>query len=259
MRKLKKDRRRVATLENDQLPAPLQRSAPRDVTLNGSGWVSAICAIALLLGGAVGGPFAAGKLAEDSERAAKLHAAGVSTEANVIQVRKRRGDNPQLTVEYRYSANGQEFSNRVQLRRDDPMADTVDTGARIQVRYLPSEPRRSWPAGYGPREQPVWPAAILPAIAIPGAVAIMWLLHRQKRLLREGRAAMARVTSANKTSKYEDSWRVSYSWTLLSGAVRKAHVSRTADPGSGAFVPVIYDPDHPEHHSVYPLSLVRLR
>ena len=141
----------------------------------------------------------------------------------------------------------------------------ITTGSHFAVRRTitaqrPSEPGRSWLQGYGPREQPVWAAAILPTAGVPGALLIVFLLRRQKRLLKEGRAVMARVISTEKTSKYEDSWRVTYSWTLLNGAVRKAHLSRTAKPaGSASFVPVVYDPDQPERHSVYPLSLVRLR
>src|SRR5687767_11354478 len=72
---------------------------------------------------------------------------------------------------------------------------SVEIGSRIRILYPPSEPGRSWPEAYGPREQPVWVAAILPAAGVPGALLIVFLLRRQKRLLEEGRAVMARVIS----------------------------------------------------------------
>jgi hypothetical protein len=258
-RKLRSDRTRLRILNDGTLPGPLQRSAPREVALNSSGWVAAVAAVALLLAGVVGGTFVARELMEDSARVAELRRSGIPAQAVVTEVRRSREKKPRVTIRYRYSADGQEFANRVQLRRDDPTGRTVETGTRIQVRYLPSEPRRSWPEAYGPREPPVWAAAILPAVGLPGALLIVFLLRRQMRLLGEGRAVMARVISTEK-SKHHDSWHVTYSWSLLSGAMRKARVSRTAEPaGSGSFVPVVYDPDQPERHSVYPLSLVRLR
>lgn len=171
--KLRNDRRGPKILEDGTLPRPLQRSVPREVALNGAGWVAAVCAAALLLAGVARGPLLAQKLMKGSARA---------------------------------------------------MA-----------------------------------AAILPAAWVPGALLIVFLLRRQTRLLREGRAVMARVISTEK-SKYDDSWSVTYSWSLLSGAVRKANMSRSTElAGSGSFVPVVYDPDQPQRHSVYPLSLVRLR
>jgi uncharacterized protein DUF3592 len=260
MRKeLRKNLTRLRTLEDDTLPHPLQRSPPREVALNSSGWVTASAAVTLLLAGIVGGPLLAQKLMEDSARATELQASRLSTEAVVTEVRRSRENKPRVTIRYRYSVEGQEFANRVQLRRDDPIGRTVKTGYRIRVLYLPSEPGRSWAEGYGPREKLVWAAAILPVVGIPGAMLIFRLLRRQKRLLEEGRAVMARVISTEK-SKHHDSWSVTYSWSLLSGAVRKAHMSRTTEPaGPGSFVPVVYDPDQPERHSVYPLSLVRLR
>ena len=258
--KLRNDRRRIRILEDDTLPRPLQRSIPREVALNSSGWVAAICAAALLLGGVVGGPLVAVQLMAESADAVELRASGVPVEAVVTEVRVPGGEKPRTTIHYRYSVDGQEFSKRVQLRQNDPAGRTVRTGDPVRVVYLPSTPGRSWLAGYEPREEPVWAAAILPAVGLPGALLIAFVLRRQKRLLGEGRAAMARVISTEKKSKYEDSWRVTYSWTLLNGAVRKGHVSRSAEPaGSGSFVPVVYDPDRPERHSVYPLSLVKLR
>lgn len=257
--RLRNDRRRLTILNDGTLPRPLQRSAPREVALNGSGWVAAACAVALLLVGVFGGPLLAQKLMEDSARAAELRASGKPVDAVVTEVKRSRDDNPRVTIRYRYSAGGKEFTSRVQLRQRDPVARTVENGARIRVLYLPHDPSRSWPEESRPRERPVWIAALLPAVGVPGALAIVVMLRRQLQLLRDARAVMAQVVSTEK-AKHEDSWRVTYSWHLLNGAERKAHVSRASEPaGSGSFLPILYDPDQPERHSVYPLSLVRLR
>lgn len=258
--KFRSDRKGLKVLDDGVLPRPLQRSAPREVTLSGLGWVLTVFAAGLVLGGVAGGPLLAWRLMEESARAAEVRRAGVPGEAVVTEVRRSREDGSlQVRIRYRYQVDGQEFTKRVRLRRNDPIGRTAQTGTRVRVVYLPSEPRTQWLEGYAPREQPVWTAAILPAAGIPGALLIIWVLRRQTRLLREGRAAMARVISIEKM-KHHQSWRVTYTWELLSGASKKAHVDRAAAPtGSGAFVPVVYDADRPERHSVYPLSLVRLR
>ena len=257
--KRKNDRKGLRTLEDAALPRSLQRSAPREVALNASGWVAAVAAVALLLAGIVGGPLVAVFLMEGSARAVELQTSGISTAAQVTDVRRSRDKERKVTIHYRYSAGGQEFTGRKQLRRNDPLAQSAEPGSRVDIVRLPSEPGRSWLRGYEQREEPVWAAAILPAVCLPGAMAIIFLLHRQRRLLADGRVAMARIVSTEK-SKHHDSWHVTYTWNLLNGAVRKSHVSRASEPsGSGSFVPLVYDPDQPEHHLLYPLSLVKLR
>ena len=70
-RRIRNARTRLRTLEQEVLPPSLQHSPPRDVVLNASGWVIAICAVALLLGGFIGGLLLAEKLESDTLEAAE--------------------------------------------------------------------------------------------------------------------------------------------------------------------------------------------
>jgi hypothetical protein len=260
--RIRKDRKRsLRTVDQDVLPPQLQRSPPRDVVLNASGWVTAICAVALLLGGILGGLLLAQKLAADSAEAAEFRASGIPADAIVTRVRRgSSGEDSQTRVSYRYAAAGRQFENRVELRNRNPLSRTIETGSRFRVVYLPSRPDKSWLEGRGPRESPVWVAAILPALGIPSALLLAVVLLRQRRLLEDGRAVMARVTSVEKKSQSEDSWRIAYTWRLLNGATRTAHVDRSTEPsGAGSYFPVVYDRDRPERYSTWPFSLVKLR
>jgi hypothetical protein len=90
-------------------------------------------------------------------------------------------------------------------------------------------------------------------------VLMMRCLFRQARLLRDGRATLARVTKVEKRSDgHETRWRVHYEWTALSGAVQTGRQDKHKAPAVGAVIPVIYDKDNPRHSAVYPLTFVRV-
>jgi len=208
----------------------------------------------------LGGLWVAQRLEADTLEAAELQRSAITADAVVTRVRRPGGNDSQVTAYYRYTAASREYQGQTRLRKRDPMWRTIATGTRIRVVYLPSRPDRSWLEGRGPRERPQWMAVIVPVVCVPLALLLAAILQYQRRLLEDGRAVMASVTSAEKKSKSEDSWRIVYSWHLLNGATRTAHVDRSAQPaGAGAFLPVIYDADRPERHATYPLSLVKLR
>jgi hypothetical protein len=128
------------------------------------------------------------------------------------------------------------------------------------VVYLPSDPGQSWLRGLGPQVKPLWLALAPPLIGLPLAAVLFLVLQRQKRLLAEGRAAVAKVVAVEKQPGAEKTWKVTYAWRLLSGVERQVKVATAGAPTAlGASVGLVYDPDRPERHALYPLALVRLR
>jgi hypothetical protein len=131
----------------------------------------------------------------------------------------------------------------------------------VPIRYLASETESSWMEGYGPRREDVWPAFAVPAVLVCCAFVIMQLIRLQWQLLEYGRPALGTVTKVEKKRSDKGSfWRVTYEWTLLSGAKRSGRYKDTKKqpPAVGAPVTIVYDRDQPQKNARYPMPLVRL-
>jgi hypothetical protein len=91
---------------------------------------------------------------------------------------------------------------------------------------------------------------------VPLTIAI----RRQATLLRDGRAALARITNTKKRNLGDHStWRIDYEWRVLSGAVRSGRHDSGKNPAPvGALIPIVYDRENPQRHAPYPMSLVRV-
>jgi hypothetical protein len=104
-----------------------------------------------------------------------------------------------------------------------------------------------------------------PLALMAGAAAglgLVFIIRRQRRLLSEGRAAIARVTASTTRKRgahgSHSTNRVVYEFELGGGRVRSGRyeTQKAAPPIGGEFV-VLYDPDRPERSAKYPLALVR--
>jgi hypothetical protein len=254
-------RTRFLTSAKQVVPAELRRSPPRLVSLTASGWAAIAAAVVLTVGSVALAAFLYFRLAGEQEAAARLIRDGRDTVAAVTSVRRASGEDAQANLTYRYVVDGQEYTGRARLRKRDPRRNTVREGSRVDVRYLPARPSRSWIAGDQPRGAQPLIALALPAIAFPAAGFVIWWVRRQHRLLADGRVAMARVTQVVKRSGgSEAGWRVHYEWTLLSGVRRTGYKDRSRQvPPAGVFIPLLYDRAQPARNALYPLSLVRTR
>ena len=253
--------RTILTSPDGTLPRELARSKPRSVRLSPEGKAVSVCAPALLAGAVVAAALMSAAAGRDAELDRLFESEGRTTTAAVTAVRRSREKRPQATIDYRYTAGGEEYSNRVKLRKRDPLGQRVQPGSRIAVRYLRSRPEESWVEGSRPGAFPLALVVVVPLGMLLGAVAIWIAVQRQRQLLADGRAAMARITGTRKTDYgYRKHWRVDYEWRLLSGGIRRGHFkAEKTPPAVGTFVPIVYDPDEPRRHSRYPLSLVRVQ
>ncbi len=219
-----------------------------------------VAAAALVVAGLWAGVELHGR-AETAERRISLFASErISTEGNVVRLRKRGGDDGyRTTAHYRYTAQGRELTGATTLRRNEN--DRYAVGSPIKIWYLATEPETSWVDGYGPRPFASWPAAAVPFACAVAALTLIQLVRRQSSLLAYGRPAMATITKVeNKKSDYGAVWMVYYEWTTLSGAPRtgKYQHGKKEAPIAGQLIPIVYDRDEPSRHGKYPMGLVKV-
>jgi hypothetical protein len=241
------------------LPPEMLRSAPRTVALTFEGAAAITVAVLLALAGIGGGAAFYAVADRDQHRASEWISASAPAPAEVIRLGRTRDDHPRRVVSYRYSAGGREYEGRTVLRerdrRDFPL------GSAVAVRFAVSDPAVSWMPDYEPRGAPLWVAPLISLAALLAAVLIALGVRRQRLMLEEGRAALARVTRVKKRAERNrrSYYRVEYEFTLLSGAVRQGRAENARQaPEAGSMVVILYDRERPEKSALYPLSLVRV-
>ena len=95
----------------------------------------------------------------------------------------------------------------------------------------------------------------------PWSPLIAKALRRQRRLLEEGRPAIARVTSSRQRhgTHGHTHQHVEYEFTTLSGARRTGRFDAQRNvPVPGSTILVLYDPDEPKRQAPYPIRLYRV-
>ena len=251
------ERRSPTQPERWQPPAELLRSPPRLVCLTAAGQALAALTVSLLAGAFVSGIWLYVLATRDAARFQQLTSKGVSTQAEVVQLGRTRGKQARRTVTYWYAAEGQSYRGRTTLGKRDRRK--FEIGSRIPVRYLPANPGWSWMHGYEPKGVPPW---LVPVVALGLALAaapIALVLRGQRRLLAEGRPALARVTQCRRVhGGGHTRSRVHYEFRILSGATRTGSYEVEKNPPPvGSTLVVIYDREEPRRNARYPLSLVR--
>jgi hypothetical protein len=236
----------------------LTPSRPRPVRLNGSGWVVAIVGVLLAAGSPVGGIwlYSAGVRNRDLRRS--IEAQGIPAGAVVAGLSRTRGEHPKYIVSYRYPAGERFYNGRGSIRRAEWAK--LQIGSGLTVRYLPSNPARSWVLGYEPRQILFWVGPVV-ALSLAFFAWIAWNeLRKQWMLLSEGRPAEARVVGSKKIlhSHGRANHNVRYEFRLMSGAMSTGkYGTQKSPPEAGTTIRIVYDPDNPKRNAPYPLSLVR--
>lgn len=237
-------------------PAPLTASRPRDVRLTAGGWTLVVLAV-LLFAAAVGAGIGMyGVTQRQAEERRAIVADGVMTTGAVTRL-WTDGDN-RRKVRYEFAADGRAVSGEQRVSTE--RRRTLQVGSRLDVRYLPSNPAVNDLGGAPRSGMPMaLPFIVAPIIAGVGALCL-WQVHRQRRLLSDGRVAPGVVTGHSKhRSSHGGTHRsITFTFPLLSGATAsgRSGVSSTP-PAIGSAITVVYDPDQPTRSAVYPFSLVR--
>ena len=236
--------------------AELTHSRPRDVALTRGGRTLVVLAVLLFtaaIGSGVGLYTAARRHA--AERRA-IVAEGVTTTAIVTRLQSDGDD--RRRVGYEFAVNGRVVRGEQQVSRR--RRETLVTGSPIDVWYLPSNPTVNDLDGRPRSGIPIaLPFVLAPAIAAFGVLCLV-LVHRQRRLLSEGRVASATVTGHAKQhgSHGTTHGSITFTFPLLSGAMASGKSSASSKPPAlGSAITVVYDPDQPRRNAVYPFSLVK--
>ena len=236
--------------------AELTHSRPRDVALTGGGRALVVFAVLLFVAAIVAGAGMYNAARRHAEERRAIVEEGVTTTGVVTRLRSDGDD--RRRVGYEFAVNGRVVRGEREVSTE--RRQTLVTGSPIDVRYLPSDPTVHDLGGRPRSGVPIaLPFVFAPAIAAFGVLCLV-RVHRQRRLLSEGRVASATVTghATNHGSHGTKHRSITFTFPLLSGAMasgRSGASSKT--PALGSVITVVYDPDQPRRHAVYPFSLVK--
>ena len=246
----------MAELHETFSPPPLTHSRPRDVALTSGGRTLVVVAV-LLFTAAIGvgvGMYNAARRHAEERRA--IVEEGLTTTGVVTRLQSDGDD--RRRVGYEFSLNGRVVRGERQVSSE--RRQTLKVGSSIEVRYLPSDPTVNDLNGRPRSGIPIaLPLVLAPSIAFLGVLCLV-RVHRQRRLLSEGRVASATVTGhVNLHGSHGDTYRsIKYEFPLLSGAKASGKgCASKKPPALGSVVTVVYDPDQPRLNAVYPFSLVK--
>ena len=241
-------------------PDGLDRARPREVRLTSTGWSAAIGTVALLVLAVSAFIGLSREAQRQGRRRQEFLTRAVPATGRIVHLWRERGGKKHPWIRYTFTADGR--THEAQSRLNVSTWRSLRVGDPVPVRYLPSNPRVSFPLGRAPRalagERAWLSGGLLAALAAPMA----WGLSRQRHLLMEGRAALGHVTR-HKRGPSTATW--FFEFALLSGARREGHAvvatqqpNRAKLPEIGSSVVVLYDVDDHRRNAPYPLSLVRL-
>jgi len=238
------------------LPPDLRRCPPRPVRLTAAGKLAAGLAVALAGAAVAAGISLHAAAVKSRSRLEGMRREALVTQARVVQARVSGGRNRRLIVRYEYEAGGKLLQGV--FRTDPRRARQFRPGSQLSISFLPSEPARSWPVGGEPQGVPFWAGPVVAAELAGLAVAIGIVIRRQRRLLEEGRPALATVISIEPRRARSGYHRVSYEFSLLNGARARGWFQQRKAPPLGSQLRVVYDPENPRWQRRYPFPLVRV-
>jgi hypothetical protein len=237
------------------LPPELDRSTPRHVALSKLGRFLSILAIGLLVAAPVVGAALYSAMTRNSERRAE----GISASAEIVEIHRPRSDDGRWVETYAFVVDGRTFHGTRRVGVTEAQKSTV--GQPVAIRFNATDPKDNWADDGRSGDGSVVVAPIVAASLALGGLAILSQLRRQTTLLSYGRGTIARVTAVRQrggSTHGGKHWRVTYTYTLLSGAIRTTalEVDRRP-PAVGSDMVVVYDPDRPSRRARYPMALVK--
>jgi hypothetical protein len=239
------------------IPRELIAAAPRVTRLSALG-ILAMLAAGVLLAGAVISGFLLFRAAERGRaRLEQIHRQAVTAPGEVEELGRDRGRDRQHFARFRYTVEGRAYGGRTYLGEGEWRSLRV--GAPVQVGYLPTDPGTGWLTGHEPEGVPLWSVPLAIAGGGIGAFVLLWKVRRQRRLLSEGRPAVARVTRSQRVGygQYRRN-RIHYEFQVLSGAARAGwYESRRKPPPGGTELVILYDVYDHRRQARYPMPLVR--
>jgi hypothetical protein len=175
----------------------------------------------------------------------------------------RSGDKSKQTwAAYRFGNSN--FSREKNVRLPLSLWRELGVGASLPICYVPSHPEINYPLRLQMGVLPFWVPFLVSGILVAGGLLPLYLIHREKKLLEQGRVAPALVTGHDK-AKHGGSYgkeqvrKYHYEFPLQSGAMAHGSAGPVKKPPEiGRVIPILYHPENPHRNEPYPLSLVKL-
>jgi hypothetical protein len=236
------------------LPPRLTTSRPRDVRLTGAG--RALLAVALLLfAGAIASyVLLSREVARQTSERRLLATEGVPTQGVVARLWTDGDD--RRRVEYRFQVDTESYVGRATV--SDAVRRTLRVGVPITVRFVPTNPRLNDLGSHRSGLPTPLPPIVALLMTLGGGLCLGGI-EWQRRLLMDGRAAPAVVTGQRKKKGGKggsDTTVIDFEFRLLSGAIRRGSATTSKPAADGKAIWIVYDPERPERHMIYPFSLV---
>ncbi len=245
-----------------RVPPELEQPLPRPVRLTGMGITYCVIAAACIAAGVGIASYAIHdelrREAENTSLARSLAAEGQETEATITRLFTGMGH----VVNYKYTVGGRNYSRGAFITAEH--WQSLQVGLPLEIRYLPSDPKESYPESDPPNSQSHWTVALpLAAMALffmfSFAYAQLSAVLPKRRLLARGRSARGIVTRCKEGNRGRSSgYFLYYDFSLPDGSQCQGKVFRGQPMAESSKVAVVYDPDRPQRNTLYPTETVRL-
>lgn len=195
--------------------------------------------------------------------AQRMAAEGLVTSGKVTFVEQvSRGKTHYYMVGYRYQVDGKTYNSATRASQSDAMGLPRDRG--VQVRYLGTDPARSWIVGLEPDHTEQWVIVLIVGslVVLAGWLGIFFgtsVVLPQRFLLAEGLIAQGHVTGVRgrRSGPVHD---VSYQFQVDGKDYGGLFSDRSEKAwATDAPVTILYDRDDPRHNARYPMPCVRIK
>jgi hypothetical protein len=232
-------------------PAGLGYSSLRPVRLNGQGKLLAGVVAFLVIGGFVLGIFLARTQRREVRQQLLLEQQGISGDAVVTRVWRTADKEAEPRVAYRFTFEGAVYHTSVRAPLD--RWRRIKAGDHLPIRFVPSQPSISHPVDWSFKGMPKFFPYIATALLAGIGAFLAIYLARQMRLLAEGRAAPGRITAIRRAKGVVAHYEFELNGVTYKGRSRVRKPPSTSEP-----VTILYDPENPKRHALYPLDTVKL-
>jgi hypothetical protein len=239
------------------IPRELLTAAPRMTRLTALGILAMTAAGVLLAGAGIAGSLLFRAAERGRARLEQIRRQAVWAPGEVRELGRDPDGDRRHFARFRYTVDGRDYGGRSYLGEREWRSLRV--GAPVQAGYLPSDPGTGWLRGHEPEGVPFWSVPLAIAGGGIGAFVLLWNVRRQRCLLSEGRAAVARVTRFQRVRHGQHRRnRIHYEFKVLSGAARTGwYDSRRKPPPEGTELVILYDLYDHRRQARYPTPLVR--
>ena len=241
----------ASTHTASEMPQELAGPLPRRVETDSDDarYVLMLVLIFLVGGALIFGWYTFGSLNQVRQRAA-LRSEGREVVGEVTDLTTGRGTE---YVKYSFTFGGKSFSGKARIPGHSGIV--LHKQDRIIIRFLPSDPAVNHPYAWEwSALMDIVPIGFQAFFALIALAGLIYLL-RERRLAREGIAALGVVTSCTLNDRR---FQIKYEFRTKEGALMAGSSDCKDSRDPGASIWILYLPHRPQRNDCYPLSNFRI-